>query len=116
VSKALTTGERHDLETLEGIVQRGIDTFVEVGRALAEIRDRRLYRDSHGTFEEYCDQRWLLSRTRAYQLIDASKVNGVMSTMVDTPPSNERQARELVPLKHDEQAMQGLARPARASR
>ena len=28
-----------------------------------------------------------------------------MSTMVDTPPANERQARELVPLKDDEQAM-----------
>jgi hypothetical protein len=105
VSAELSSGERHALETLEGIVQRGIDTFVEVGRALAEIGDRRLYRDSHRTFEEYCDQRWLLSRTRGYQLIDAAGVVTDMSTMVDTPPANERQARELVPLKDDDQAL-----------
>jgi hypothetical protein len=101
---ALTTSERRDLETLEGVVQRGLVTFIEVGRALAEIRDRRLYRQTHGTFEEYCHEKWLLRRTRAYQLIDAAKVGEAMSTMVDTPPTNERQARELAPLlREDEQ-------------
>ena len=94
MSAALTAPERRDLDTLGGVVQRGIDTFVEVGRALAEIRDRKLYRASHGTFEEYAGERWLLSRTRAYQMIDAAAV----STIVDSdPPANEAQARELAP-------------------
>jgi hypothetical protein len=105
MSAALSAGEQVDLTALEEIVDKGIKTFIEVGRALAEIRDRRLYRDSHSTFEEYCHDRWLLSRTRAYQLIDAAGVVDVMSTMVDTPPASERQARELVPLKDDEQEM-----------
>jgi hypothetical protein len=74
VSAALTTSERHDLEALEDVVQRGLATFIEVGKALAEIRDRRLYRQTHGTFEEYCHDKWLLSRTRAYRLIDAAAV------------------------------------------
>jgi hypothetical protein len=100
---ALTTRGQRDLEALEGIVQRGLATFIEVGRALAEIRDRRLYRQSHGTFEEYCHEKWLLRRTRAYQLIDAAKVGEAMSTMVDTPPTNERQARELAPLLREDQ-------------
>jgi hypothetical protein len=105
MSAALTATERHDLETLEGVVQRGLATFIEVGRALAEIRDRRLYRQTHGTFEEYCHEKWLLSRTRAYRLIDAAAAVEAVSPMGDIePPSNERQARELVPLlREDEQ-------------
>ena len=100
----LTTAEAHNLETLEGVVERGLATFVEVGRALAEIRDQRLYRASHGTFEEYCHDRWVLSRTRAYRLIDAA---AVVSPIGDIdPPQNEAQARELVPLlREDERAL-----------
>lgn len=91
----MTTGsvvERSRLEQLESVIERGLATFVEVGEALAEIRDSRLYLESHGSFEDYCRQRWGLGRSRAYQLIDAAAV----STIVDIP--NEAQARELVPL------------------
>ena len=109
---ALTSSERRDLETLEGVVQRGITTFIEVGRALAEIRDRRLYRQTHGTLEDYCHEKWLLSRTRAYRLIDAA---AVVSPMGDIePPSNERQARELAPLKGDEAEVVAAWREAKA--
>ncbi|WP_292736205.1 hypothetical protein [Nostoc sp. JL31] len=31
--------------------------FFEAGKALAELGDRRLYRSSHRTFEEYCRDR-----------------------------------------------------------
>lgn len=105
MSAALTTSERHDLEALEDVVQRGLATFIEVGKALAEIRDRRLYRQTHGTFEEYCHDKWLLSRTRAYRLIDAAAVAEAVSPIGDIePPANEAQARELVPLlREDEQ-------------
>jgi hypothetical protein len=47
----LSTKEQRDLGTLEGVVQKGLATFIEVGRALAEIRDRKLYRVEYGTFE-----------------------------------------------------------------
>jgi hypothetical protein len=105
-STALSAGEQLDFTALETVVREGLATFIEVGQALAEIRDRRLYRTSHATFEEYAHERWLLSRTRAYQLIDAASVGEVMSTNGGhEPPANERQARELVPLKDDEQAM-----------
>src|SRR4051794_14835161 len=39
----LATGDREDLARLEAVVGRGLGTFLEVGLALAEIRDRRLY-------------------------------------------------------------------------
>jgi hypothetical protein len=80
------------LVELELVVEQGLATFVDVGNALLEIRDSRLYRGSHDTFEDYLEGRWSMSRQRGYQLIDAARV----STMVDT--TNERQARELVPL------------------
>lgn len=66
--------------------------------ALLEIRDERLYRAEHATFEDYCDARWGWSRGRAYQYMDAAKVVALVSTTVDAGPTNEAQARELVPL------------------
>jgi hypothetical protein len=114
LAAALTTSEQHDLDTLEGIVQRGIDTLIEVGRALAEIRDRRLYRQTHGTFDEYCHNRWLLGRTRAYQLIDAAAVSTIVDKAELPAPANEAQSRELVPLKGDETEVVAAWREAKA--
>jgi ParB-like chromosome segregation protein Spo0J len=42
----------------------------EVGAALVEIRDQHLYRETHGTFEDYCRDKWGL---------DASMVRLVMA-------------------------------------
>lgn len=85
----------------EALIERGILAYAEAGTALADIRDRRLYRDGHGTFEAYCRERWGLSRKRAYDLTAAAEVVGVLSPMGDTPPRSERAARELVPLRDD---------------
>lgn len=84
------------LSDLEAVIERGMETFVEVGSALLTIRDDRLYRETHGTFEDYCRGRWGLSRTRSYELIDAARVAIEMSGMPDiAPPANARQATEL---------------------
>ena len=40
-------------------------SFMNVGRALAEIRDERLYRDDYDTFEDYLAGRWGLDSERA---------------------------------------------------
>jgi hypothetical protein len=87
--------EHHYLET---IIERGRQTFIEVGTALMTIREKRTYRaDGWGTFEEYCAERWGWTRGRAYQLMDAATVAIDVSTNVDIPaPRNEGQARELV--------------------
>lgn len=83
------------LQALESVIERGKQTFIEVGKALLEIRDSRLYLENHTTFEDYCRARWGWSRPRAYQLIEAA----AMSTVVDI--QNERQARELAPLRDE---------------
>jgi hypothetical protein len=66
------------------------------------IRDERLYREHHGTFEEYCQKRWQMARSRAYQLIEGAKTVKVLSTMVDKPES-ERVVRPLAGLEPAEQ-------------
>jgi hypothetical protein len=102
-SDELSEVERDDLARCEAAVERGLTTFVEVGSALMQIRDGRLYRAEFATFEEYCQDRWGMSRIRAHQLIGASSVAANVLTVVNTPPTNERQARPLAPLEPDQQ-------------
>ena len=54
----LTESDSIKLRDLEGIIERGMQTFVEVGAALRLIREGRLYRTDFGTFEDYCQERW----------------------------------------------------------
>lgn len=79
------------LVELEGVIERGLTTFVEVGAALMEIRDSRLYRETHGTFEAYCRERWGWDRTYAHRTIQAAEVSRMLP-MGNILPS-ERVAR-----------------------
>lgn len=71
---ALAPNEQFRFEQCEKAIERGLKTFVEVGRALTEIRDNKLYRIGFKTFEAYCKDRWEIGRSRAYELIDQAKV------------------------------------------
>jgi ribonuclease HI len=99
---ALTSAESSRLADLERLIEKGLKTFIEVGSALFEIRDSRLYRNTHDSFESYLRERWNMSRQRAHQLIDASEVARNLSTVVDTVPTNERQMRPLACLEPDQ--------------
>jgi hypothetical protein len=66
--------EAERLEELEKTIARGKKTFVEVGLALAEIRDLRLYKLEYGGFEEYCQKKWGWTKQHAYRLIEAAPV------------------------------------------
>lgn len=98
----LSTQETVRLCELERIIQKGKDTFVEVGTALSEIRDSKIYRATFKTFEEYCEKRWAFNRDYASKMIMAAEVVGNLSTMVDKP-ANERQARPLAKLPAEKQ-------------
>jgi hypothetical protein len=76
--------------------------FIEVGRALLEIRDSRLYLGTHSTFEDYCRERWNLSERRSYQLMDAAK-NIQNLNQGTTLPDSERVVRPLTSLEPDQQ-------------
>jgi len=101
------------LAECEAVIERGLATFLEVGQALLCIRDERLYRESHGTFEAYCRERWGMSRAHAYRQIGAAGVAGILSPIGDTP-ATEAVARELAPLLADEAELQATWRELRA--
>lgn len=67
----LTPEEEHQRLFWERKVERA---FYEAGTALKELRDRRLYRSTHKTFEEYCRDRFGYSRRKMDYLISGSEV------------------------------------------
>ncbi len=62
------------------------------------IRDGKLYRREHPTFEAYCQHRWGFDRTYAHRLIESAKVRQVLSIDNSPAPANVAQSRELAPL------------------
>jgi hypothetical protein len=95
--------ETRSLPELEAVIERGLATFVDVGTALLEIREGRLYRDSHSTFEDYCRERWGFSDRRARYLMTAAEIVTEIGTTVPVP-TNERQVRELARIPADQRA------------
>lgn len=90
--------EREILQKHETTIKKGLNTFVEVGQALLEIRDKKLYRIEYNTFEEYCKQKWQISRRRSYQLIEASLVIENVNPGTQMP-KNEKEIRPLTSLE-----------------
>jgi hypothetical protein len=126
----LTEEEQSDRLYLERRVERA---FYEAGKALMELRDRRLYRSTHKTFEEYCRDkpngianayRFGYTRMAASYKIAAATVmdnlttNGLQNQEMSTNglqneqmcpiglqilPTNERQIRPLTKLEPQQQ-------------
>lgn len=95
-AEPLTTTEKKQLKQHEQVIRLGLQNFVAVGTALMEIRNGRLYRETHATFEEYVRSVFSLSRPHAYNLMDGAQVMRDLSSIEDIPlPTNEAQAREL---------------------
>lgn len=100
---SLTAMERSALTHAEAKIERGLTSFIEVGEALAEVRDARLYREDFGTFEAYCRRRWGITDRRARQMIDATTIVASLPTGT-TVPVTESQARELSGLDPEDAA------------
>ncbi|MBN3950108.1 MAG: hypothetical protein HWQ38_28005 [Nostoc sp. NMS7] len=100
----LTQEEQSDRLHLERKVERA---FFEAGKALAELRDRRLYRSSHRTFEDYCRDRFGHSRRQSYLLMDAAVVFDNLLEKCDRNdhilPTSERQVRPMTKLEPQQQ-------------
>ncbi|MFD2609542.1 hypothetical protein ACFSR9_08840 [Deinococcus taklimakanensis] len=92
MTDALSTTEQQHLASLEHTIQAGLQTFRDTGAALAEIRDGRLYRATHATFDAYLERRWGFTRQHAGRLIQAAEVAQVLEPVGYTPDT-EREAR-----------------------
>ncbi|GGK91189.1 hypothetical protein GCM10010844_07120 [Deinococcus radiotolerans] len=74
MNKAPHLDEQQHFAQLERVTQNGLHEFQRTGSALAEIRDGRLYRAAHTTFDVYLQERWNFSRQHAGRLIAAAEV------------------------------------------
>lgn len=99
----LQMSEQAELNELETVIERGLQTFYDVGMALQVIREKRLYRESHGTFEAYCQERWNMSKRHANRLIMSSDVIENLGPTGPVLPTSERQARPLTSLEPEQQ-------------
>lgn len=85
-SEVLPADEAHQLTKCERIIGDGFTTFLKVGLALGEVRDSRLYRAEFESFEDYCDKKWSLTRTRAYQIMSAALTANEVSKKIRHRP------------------------------
>jgi hypothetical protein len=81
----LSSDEAALLAHYETIIEQGLQSFVAVGTALMDIREKKLYRSQWTTFEEYLDRRWGLGRAHAYRLMDAAQVVHDIAA-IEAPP------------------------------
>ncbi|WP_457554202.1 hypothetical protein [Desulfobacula sp.] len=93
---------QHDrLTRLENLIARNQCHFHKIGKALKEIRDSRLYKQTlYETFETHTRARWDMGRAQAYRLIKFYTVISNLSPIGDILPANEFQVR---PRSFDEQ-------------
>lgn len=110
----LTYDEMQRRQHLERKIERG---FYEAGKALAEIREKRLYRDRWQNWGDYIADRFGWKRDYANKQIAAAQVvdgliqsyetntNSILSgTTTGTLPTAETQVRPLVPLSQEHRA------------
>ena len=111
----LTDGEIERRHHLERKVER---SFYEAGKALAELRDSRLYRDQWHNWEDYIADRFGFKWNYAYKQIAAAEVvdglieayGGICTnrtesgTPTGTLPTAETQVRPLVSLEPSDRA------------
>jgi len=97
----LTNHQISELKKCETIIERGKDTFVECGIAIARIKDERLYRQDHNSFDEYCKARWGWGKAYAYHLIGAAEVK---KSPIGDSIQNMEQAKAILKVPEEKRA------------
>jgi hypothetical protein len=92
-----TQKQLSELERFEEIIGRGRQSFIEVGEALAQIRDKKLYLERYGTFQEYCERRWSFKKTYVYDLIAAGEK--ALELPESERPKTERSMRKVLKIR-----------------
>lgn len=91
-----------DLEALEAVIEADRTAYTTVGIALAQIRDRKLHKQT--SFETYCVERWGLKGRRGNQFIVSAKAAADLNEAGLPVPAVEFQARTVAflpqPIRH----------------
>jgi len=84
---ALPADESTRLSECEQTIALGLRNFVDVGTALLEIQQHRLYRATHANFASYCQDRWGMGKGYAYRVMEATKIVGILPVNVGESPA-----------------------------
>ena len=91
----LKPGESVTLRYREKVVAEGLESAREVGEALRDIRDQKLYRGTHATFAAYCQDRWGLGTSAVYQFIHHANILDACEKAALPLPQSEAVTRPL---------------------
>jgi hypothetical protein len=95
----IATITEKQLCTLEDKVRRGSAAFVEVGTALAKIREGKGYKlRGFDTFEAYCEKEFGITDRHGRRLIQSAETSASVKKLTGAAPANESVAREWAPL------------------
>lgn len=83
----LPADEATRLSYCEQTIAIGLKNFVDVGTALLEIQQHRLYRSTHANFAIYCQERWGMGKGYAYRVMEATKIVGILPVNVGESPA-----------------------------
>ncbi len=100
----LSPAEQKLRESLEQEIK---EAFYRAGQALLQIREKKLYRSTHSTFEAYCAETFGFTRRYPYYLMEAATIVENLKQCergVHILPTNEFQIRPLAALSAEEQA------------
>lgn len=117
-----TPEEKREFKRLDKIVRRGVESFMECGKALIEIQEKKLWRaGGWPTWEEYCRQVAGLSKSYASRIINACRITNRITSQLELDnseklpngnsvmPVSESQVRPLLKLNEPEQQTQAWA-------
>ena len=97
--EGLTDAEQAELFACEEVIGNGWHTFVQVGLALARIRDGELYQTEYDSFEAYYRVKWQYGRHYVNRLISAAQVFTDLVTISHQKTEHETQVRGGQPLQ-----------------
>ena len=104
----LTQKEQNKLRQCERLISQATrkitDGFREMAGAFYEIRERRLYRQTHPTFEAYFQEKWGYARSHANRIADAGSALQRLSPHGDILNSFDSEAhfRPLLTIKDED--------------
>lgn len=110
--EVVSAEEKAEFKRLDGIVRKGIQAFMEVGNALRQIHDRKLWRaDGYKTWEAYCRKVAGVSTPHAHRLMEGTEIADELEKTLPRGndseaiplPVHEAQTRPLKKLKTAEE-------------
>lgn len=111
----LTAKERKRFQECKEDISEGLKKSWKAGEALREVRDDRLYREDFGSFEEFCQGVYSMTRRYANYLIDAVEIREDIKERSPEAAkllTHERQVRELANVPEGKRValLKGLAK------